>query len=110
MVELTLTDVNDVTTVAFQATYDSAVANYLGHSLTGSQLEADGTNVLELDNSVPGLIDLGFSRPAPAPGTDFTGTAVVVRLVFGKATNAASSTTLDLTQVQVFDDGASPYR
>ena len=106
-VELVLTGVTDVQTVEFKVDFDDSVASYEGLSLAGSMLASGGANVNVFEDEAPGQVTINLSRFNS--GIDFVPSGTVVRLIFGKATDADTATgTLSFSGTQIFDSDAPP--
>lgn len=83
-VEIVATDVNDVFAFESVVEYDADVAAFLGYSLIGSALEADGADVTVVaDEAVFGEVTIGVTRIADT-GVNITGSQVIVRLAFAR--------------------------
>ncbi len=90
VVDMVLTDVADVFTVSFEATFDPATAKYEGFSTSGSHLGSDGAQVQVLETIQAGKVSLGVGRVNTSTGVSFNGSQTVVKLMFSKAPGAGS--------------------
>lgn len=110
VVDVLLTDVTDVFTVAFDVTFDPDVARYDGHSVAGSHMSSDGAAVDVIETKSAGHVHLGVTRLNPAVGIDFTGSHNVIQLMFGKPSGAGAGDVAALTfsSTQVFGSEQPP--
>lgn len=97
IVEVLLTDVNDVFTVSFDAVFDPDTARYDGFSVAGSHLSSDGAALQVIETTATGQVSLGITRSNPATGINFAGSQTVVKLMFVKASGVDEGDTASLT-------------
>jgi hypothetical protein len=112
VVDVVLTDVTDVFTVSFDATFDPATVEYEGFSTSGSHLASDGEQVQVLETIGSGTVSLGVGRVNTNVGVNFAGSKTVVKLMFSRASGAAtgSSTTLSLDSGKVLGSEQPPVQ
>ncbi len=97
VVEIVLTDVNDVFTVSFDAVFDQNTARYDSFSTAGSHLASGALLQVVEDTSTAGQVSLGITRSNPANGINFTGFESVVKLMFVKAPGVDEGASANLT-------------
>jgi hypothetical protein len=82
VIECTVTDPTDVFGVAFDVTFDPAMAEYVSWA-AGRLLEQSGQTVAyQVSNSAPGRLVVGASRAGSATGATASGDQVVIELTF----------------------------
>ena len=106
VVDLVVTDVNDLFAASFTATYDPAIATYAGHSLTNSELTFDGSMVQVLEADTPPDVALGLTRLAMT-GVDVAGSGILVKLMFQRVADSGNAT-LTFSMERLLDDQAPP--
>lgn len=110
IVEISLTDVNDVFAVSFDANYNTNIVSYKGYSLSGSQLSSDGAQLQVIENATAGQVSLGVTRINTAVGVNFTGTQRVLQLMFSRASGvgAGKQGSLSYANALVLDSATPP--
>jgi hypothetical protein len=106
-VELVMTAVPDVQTVEFTASFDASVARYEGVSLSGSTLTSGGADVDVFEDEEPGRVTVALTRFNT--GVDFVPEGTLVRLIFGRATDAdGAAGALVFSDTRIFDSDTPP--
>jgi hypothetical protein len=97
IVELVVTDVNDVFGLQTMITYDTSIAQFAGWDSTNSVLRADGSEVASVVREIAaGELEVGVTRVL-GDGIDVTGSAKILEVVFliNRNTEGAGSFTLE---------------
>jgi hypothetical protein len=84
IVELVLTDINDVLVLEFEARYDGSLVYYSDYTLSNSNLTSDGQQVGVNVFSRYGVVRFVITRFADT-GIDFVGTGSAIQLAFSTA-------------------------
>jgi hypothetical protein len=112
IVEVSITDVNDVFGIEFDASFDPAVARYEGFSLSGSHLSPNGTgsDLFVDDTETTGNVHIAVNRVNPDLGIDFVGTQRVIQLTFARPSGAGDgdSAVLTFSDTKVRNDDTPP--
>jgi hypothetical protein len=105
VIELIVTDVNDIFAADFTMSFDSATASYDGYSTDLSILNSDGTPITVLDNQ-PNNDQLVLSVTrlgGAAGGVDAVGQQRLLRLFFRRQTSSGTAN-VSYIQGRLFDD------
>jgi hypothetical protein len=98
IVELVVTDVDDVFGLQTMITYDTSIAQFSGWDTTDSILRSDGSEVASVVREVAaGTIEVGVTRVLQG-GSDVTGTGTILELFFLINRNTEGSGDLTLEQ------------
>jgi hypothetical protein len=102
-VELVLTDVSDVLTVAFDVDFDDSLASYQDVSVAGSAL---GSDAEVLKDPSEGHVTVTLTHLTT--GVDFNGTGLLATVVFRKLSGASGSGPLTLSGVEIWGTETPP--
>ena len=106
VVDLIVTDVNDVFGASFNVRFDPAVVAFTGASASGSVL---GANVDVVQNVVAsGEVSVGITRRQPDPGVDVVGGQRLIRLTFARVATGNASSSLSFVNASLLDSSAPP--
>lgn len=106
VVDLIVTDVNNLFGMEVILTYDPAVVDYESSSSAGSVLTQGGVVVPVLESEVTGQVLIAATRQA-ANGVNVTGSGQLLRLLFRKVGGSGMSA-MSYSGNQLFDDQPPP--
>jgi hypothetical protein len=110
VVELIITDVNDIFGFQIDFTYDDSVVSYDGFSTSGSILVNDGATLLVVTDPDPATVPFSISaaRPGAASGSvDATGQHRLIRVFFRRLVESGTSS-LAFTEGRLFNVDPPP--
>lgn len=95
IVELVVTDVDDVFGLNTQVMYNASANRYIGYTTVGTVLGSDGASVVPLiAETTSGTIEIGMDRISDT-GVDITGTGMLVQLYFSPSAVGSAPLTLE---------------
>ncbi|MDX1388433.1 MAG: hypothetical protein R3344_04555 [Acidobacteriota bacterium] len=107
-VDLMATNVTDLFTASFTATFDSSIVTYEGYDTGGSVLGSDGAQLQVLEQTQPGEVSLGITRTGVTDGIDVGAPAALVRVYFRKTSADSGTTDLSYTSGSLLGSETPP--
>jgi hypothetical protein len=92
LLDVMVTDLDDVFAADFDVTFNQALIRYDGYSLTGSLLTSGTAMVEDLEDRGTGITTLSLSRVAPAGGVNVTTSTRLVQLRFRRNADSGTAT------------------